>query len=181
MRPRGHGLVLDSVLAAALACAGTAGARASDAASAGRVDCGGAHLAARTVLREVPDHDRQTLSQTITIVPPGATTASPLKLDVRPLRQPFLRDTSVLDAAVTGWACVTSTDHRSYVLLSLTCTESPLRPGCAGPTREWTRLYDLRGRALDAGYPRDAGPREQALAKRLKLDLDSVPLSDPLE
>lgn len=177
------------VLATVAACASAAArdARASeslpDAAApvVGHLACGGATLTARTLFREVADHDRQVLSQTITLVPPGATTGSPLKLDARPLRQPFLRDTPVLDASVTGWACVTSADHKSYVYLSLTCTESPLRPACAGPTREWTRLYDLRGRALDAGYPRDAGPREAALTRRLKLDLDSVSMSDPLE
>jgi hypothetical protein len=173
-------------LAVLCASAGTPSARASESGElrSGRLDCGGASLIARTVFREVPDHDRQVVSQTVTLIAPGAKTASPLKLDARRFRQPFLPDTLVLDAAATGWACVTSTHHQSYVYVVMTCTESPLRPTCAGPTREWVRLYDLRGRALSAGFPRDAGPRWEALMKRLGLDHvedAGIALSDPSE
>jgi len=174
-------------LAALCVSAGAPSARANDEYGdlrLGRLDCGGASLIARTVFREVPDHDRQVVSQTVTVAAPGAKTASPLKLDARRLRQPFLPDTPVLDAAATGWACVTSASHQSYVYVVMTCTESPLRPNCAGPTREWVRLYDLRGRALNAGFPRDAGPRWEALMKRLGLDHvedAGIALSDPSE
>lgn len=143
-----------------------------------------ASLAASTVFRDVTDQDRQVVSQTMTVTAPGAKTASPLKLEERPFRQPFLPDTPVLDASATGWACVASTSHRSYVYVVMTCTESPLRLACAGPTREWVRMYDLRGRALTAGFPHDAGPREEALMKRLGLDRVEdvgISLSDPRE
>jgi hypothetical protein len=174
----------------ACACASAPSARASESTPAagalhvGHLDCGGASLTASTVFREVPDQDRQVVAQTMTVTAPGAKTASPLKIEARPFRQPFLRDTPVLDASATGWACVTSTSQRSYVYVVMTCTESPLRPACAGPKREWVRVYDLRGRALNAGFPHDAGPREEALMKRLGLDHvedSGVSLSDPRE
>lgn len=177
-------------LAAVCASAGAPAARASQSlpaagsARVGHLDCGGASLTASTVLREVTDQDRQVVSQTITVTAPGAKKASSLKLGARPFRQPFLRDTPVLDASATGWACVTSASHQSYVYVVMTCAESPLRPACAGPTREWVRMYDLRGRALNAGFPHDAGPREDALMKRLGLDHVEdvgISLSDPLE
>jgi len=91
---------------------------------------------------------------------------------------------SVLDAAVTGWACVTSTHQQSYVYVVMSCIESPLRPNCGGSMREWVRLYDLRGRALNAGFPRDAGPRWETLLKRLGLNQvedAGISLSDPSE
>lgn len=172
------------LLAAAVACActGAPAAHADEAIAVGHLACGGATLTARTQFHEVADHDRQVVSQTITIVPAGTKTASPLKLDAHPLRQPFLRDTPVLDASATGWACVTSTDGKPYVDMVMTCTESPRRPACVGTLREWTRLYDTRGRALDAGLPHD-GPRESALLKRLKLEHldDGVSMKDPTE
>lgn len=173
---------LPTTLAVLLALAGATRARACEPPSEGRLACGGATLIARTQFREVAGHDRQVLSQTITIVPAGAKTASSLKIDVHPLRQPFLRDTPVLDASVTGWACVTSADGKPYVYMVMACAESPLRPACVGTLREWTRLYDTRGRALDAGLPH-AGPRESELLKRLKLEHldDGVSMSDPLE
>ena len=166
------------ILIAVAACSTSATAAPSE----GHLACGGATLTARTQFREVADHDRQVVSQTITVVPAGAKIASPLKLDAHPLRQPFLRDTMVLDAAVTGWACVTSTDGRPYVYMVMTCAESPRRPACVGTLREWTRLYDTSGRALDAGLPHD-GPRKSKLLKRLKLEHldDGVSMSDPTE
>jgi hypothetical protein len=176
-------------MAFASACAGVPDARASEALAEaaapreGHLACGGATLTARTLLREVADHDRQVVSQTITITPPGAKAASPLRLDARPLRQPFLPRTPVLDASATGWACVTSANGKSYIHIVMTCTESPLRPACAGPTREWTRLYDTRGRSLDAGFPHE-GPRREALFRQLGLDQAEeagISLSDPLE
>jgi len=175
------------LLALALACTWACASESLPAAGAPRVshlDCGGARLTASTVFRDLPDQDRQVVSQTITVTAPGARTARPLKLEARPFRQPFLQDTPVLDASATGWACVTSAHHQWYVYVVMTCAESPLRAACAGPTREWVRLYDLRGRALNAGFPHDAGPREEALMKRLGLDHvedAGISLSDPRE
>ncbi len=171
-----------TVLATLLALAGAPHTRAGEPPNEGHLACGGATLTARTQFREVADHDRQVVSQAITIVAAGTKTALPLKLDAHPLRQPFLRDALVLDAAVTGWACVTSTDGKPYVYLVMTCAESSRRPACVGTLREWTRLYDMHGRALDAGLPRD-GPRKSALLKRLKLGRldDGVSMSDPTE
>lgn len=174
------------LLAAALACAGAhASESMPDAAGpvVGHLACGGANLTATTVFREVADQDRQILSQTITIAPAGKSASATLKLEARRLRQPFLRDTLVLDASATGWACVKATDGKPYVYVMMTCTESPLRPACEGATREWMALYDLSGRELNAGLPHD-GRQEAALIKRLKLEhLDdgSVTLSSPGE
>lgn len=177
-----------SLLAMACAFALSPAARAGEsppeaAASVGHLACGGASLTASTVFREVADQDRQILSQSIAITPPGKKTATMLKLEAHRLRQPFLPGVPVLDASATGWACVTASDGKSYVYVMMTCTESPLHPDCAGPTREWMSLYDTRGRALTAGMPHE-GPREAALIKRLKLEhLDDggVTLSDPTE
>jgi len=174
-----------ATLAALLAGAVTLDARADAPAllREGHLACGGASLSASTRFLDVADHDRQVVSQFIAIVPPAAATPVSLVLDARPLRQPFLRGTPVLDASATGWACVTATSGRAYVYVMMTCTESPSRPACAGDTREWVRLYDLRGRALNAGFPHD-GPRTPALLKRLGLAgavADGVSLADIAE
>lgn len=170
---------ISTALAAFLALACLPPADARD----GHLACAGAHLTARTQFLDIPDHDLQTLSQTITLIPAGEQIAVPLKLDVRPLRQPFLRHAVVLDARATGWACVTADDGKAYVYVMMTCTESPRRPACVNPDREWARLYDTRGRAIDAGLPRE-GPRVDALMKRLgleRLEAAGIPLGDPAE
>ena len=178
-----------TLLAATVAWAGAPMARASEAMAApapasapreGRLACGDATLTASTRLTEVADHDRQVLAQGITLVAPGHPDPVTLKLDARRLRQPFLQGVDVLDASATGWACVKSASGKAYVYVMMTCTESPKRPACAGDTREWVRLYDTRGRALNAGYPH-GGSRTPALLKRLGLGgvlADGVSLAD---
>ena len=135
----------------------------------GHLQCGGASLTARTQTLDVADHDRQVLSQSIVVQPPGQSAPAALAQDGRPFRQPFLRGTEVLDASATGWACVTAKDRQPYVYVMVSCTESPLRPACEGDSREWVRLYDIRGRSLNAGFPH-GGARTPALMKRLGLD-----------
>ena len=133
----------------------------------GHLSCGGVTLKAETVYLDVPDRDFQPLSQRIT---QQRASQSPTVLhhDGRPLHQPFLQGTAVLDAAVSGWACLKSTDGKAYIYVLYICTESDLRPQCAGTSREWGRLFDPQGKELTAGFLHD-GPRESALMKRLGL------------
>ena len=134
----------------------------------GHLSCGGASLMAETVYLDVPDQDFQPLSQHITLQRPGSNGSMALNHDGRPLRQPFLKDTPVLDAAVSGWACLTAADGKAYIYVSYVCTESDLRPDCEGTSREWGRLFDPEGKELTAGFPH-GGPRTSALMKRLGL------------
>jgi hypothetical protein len=134
----------------------------------GHLSCGGANLTAETVYLDVPDQDFQPLSQRITLQRPGTNGSMVLHHDGRPLRQPFLKDTPVLDAAASGWACLTAADGKAYIYVSYVCTESDLRPDCEGTSREWGRLFDPEGKELTAGLPH-GGPRMSALMKRLGL------------
>ena len=134
----------------------------------GHLSCGGASLTAETVYLDVPDQDFQPLSQRITLQRPGTNGSVVLHHDGRPLRQPFLKDTPVLDAAASGWACLAAADGKAYIYVSYVCTESDLRPDCEGTSREWGRLFDPEGKELTAGLPH-GGPRMSALMKRLGL------------
>jgi hypothetical protein len=134
----------------------------------GHLQCGGASLTASSVYLDIPDQDRQTFSQRITLMRPENRTPISLPHDGQPIRQPFLENTAVLDAAVTGWACLQATGGKAYVYLLYTCVESVLRPACEGDRREWARLFDTQGKALNAGFPHD-GPRTPELMKKLGL------------
>lgn len=135
----------------------------------GQLACGTARFEAVTQYLEVPDHDRQVQAQRLSLIGEAPGSSHSLPHEGRLLRQPFLRQTPVLDAWVSGWACVASADGRhQYLYLMYVCAESPLRPACAGDTREWVRLLDTRGRPLNGGFPH-AGPRTPALMKRLGL------------
>ncbi|GLQ95740.1 hypothetical protein [Dyella mobilis] len=134
----------------------------------GYLSCGGAKLVASTTYVDVVDQDWQTVAQRITLTPPGRSQAITLPHEGRPLHQPFLKHVPVLDATVTGWACITATDGTPYLYLGYTCTESPLRPKCEGDDREWSRLFDLNGKQLDAGYPHE-GERQSNLMRKLGL------------
>jgi hypothetical protein len=86
----------------------------------------------------------------------------------------------VLDASVTGWACLAGTAGKAYVYVVYTCAESRLRPECEGERREWARLFDIRGNPLNAGFSHD-GPHTPELMKRLGLGRyvhDGVQLKD---
>lgn len=159
-------------------------AQASDHASGtshvGHLRCGGASLTASTVYLDVDDQDRQTFSQRITLMRAENHAPSSLPSDGQPIRQPFLKNTPVLDAAVTGWACLQAADGKAYIYVLYTCVESVLRPDCEGDRREWARLFDAQGKALNAGFPHE-GPRTPELMKKLGLGhyVDSgVPLQD---
>lgn len=146
----------------------------------GHLGCGGARFTARTTWLNVPGHDRQPVQQTVQRDAAGSTPSRELRLDARPLRQPFVPDGIVLDAAVTGWACITATTGKAYLYLLYTCTQSTARPACAGDRREYVRLFDTTGKALNVGFPH-AGPRTPALLHQLGLDgylTDGVSLQD---
>ncbi|RUL77722.1 hypothetical protein [Dyella choica] len=168
MRRRFSLVFLATVLAAvfAQACAQAAAPRRMTA--IGHLSCGGASLTAETVYLDVPDQDLQPLSQRIALKRLGQNVSTVLHHDGRPLRQPFLKNTPVLDAAVSSWTCLTADDGKAYVYVFYVCTESDLRPDCAGTSREWGRLFDPQGKEMTADLPH-AGPRTSALMKRLGL------------
>lgn len=146
----------------------------------GHLHCGGASLITTTVYLDVDGQDRQTLSQRIVLTFAGRSVQVILRGDGRPLHQPFLKDVPVLDASVTGWACLPAAGGMAYVYVVYTCTDSPLRPDCEGDRREWVRLFNTQGKPLNAGFPRD-GPRTPALMKKLGLGRyvnDGVQLED---
>ncbi|MBF3411147.1 hypothetical protein ACGY7B_26260 [Burkholderia pseudomallei] len=154
----------------------------SDAAQTrvGHLHCGDASLIATTAYLDVDGQGRQTLSQSIALMSAGRRMPVILRGDGRTLRQPFLKNARVLDAAVTGWACFSAAGGKPYVYVVYTCTESPLRPDCEGDRREWVRLFDTQGKPLNAGFPYDS-PRTSALMKKLGLGRyvnDGVQLED---
>ncbi|WP_333676210.1 hypothetical protein [Dyella sp.] len=161
-------IFLAAILAVACAQASPQRAAPKQMTATGHLSCGGAQLMAETVYLDVPDQDLQPLSQRITLQRQGANDSVALHHDGRPLRQPFLKDTPVLDAAVSSWTCLTAADGKAYIYLFYVCTESDLRPDCVGTSREWGRVFDLQGKELSAGFPHD-GPRTSALMKRLGL------------
>jgi hypothetical protein len=135
----------------------------------GHLACGGASFTLQGHYLDVPDHEFQTVAQRLTLERPKESTALvTLPHEGRPLRQPFLENVPVLDASITGWTCLGASTGKSYLYVVYTCAESPLRPDCVGPKREWDRLFDTKGRALNAGYPK-SGSRTSALMKRLGL------------
>lgn len=152
----------------------TASVRAGDLSTAaqtrvGHLHCGDAFLVATTVYLDVDGQDRQTLSQRIALKSAGRRVPVILGGDGRPLRQPFLENTPVLEASATGWACLPAAHGKSYVYVVYTCTESPSRPDCEGDRREWVRLFSTQGKALNARFPH-GGPRTPALMKKLGLE-----------
>ena len=175
---------LERLLVLFVAAIVTASVRAGDMSAVaqtrvGHLRCGGASLIATTVYLDVDGQDRQTLSQNIALMSAGHHAPVVLRGDGRPLRQPFLKNTPVLDASVTSWACLPAAGGRAYVYVVYTCTESPLRPDCEGNRREWVRLFDTRGKPLNAGFPHD-GPLTPALMNKLGLGryVNGVQLED---
>lgn len=176
---------LERLLVLLVAAIVTTHVRAGDMSAAaqtrvGHLHCGDASLIATTVYVDVDGQDRQTLSQHIALTSGGRRVPLTLHGDGRPLHQPFLKDMPVLDAAVTGWTCLPAAGGKAYVYLVYTCTESPLRPDCEGDRREWVRLFNTRGKTLNAGFPHD-GPHTPTLMKKLGLGRyvnDGVQLDD---
>lgn len=135
----------------------------------GFLSCGPARFEASTQYLDLPDHDRQVVAQKLGRLGAGSTLPHRLPHEGRPLKQPFLKSMPVLDAWVSGWACLVSADgQHHYLYLLYACTESPHRPACAGTEREWPRLLDLSGRPLNAAFAR-TGPRTPRLMQKLGL------------
>ena len=134
----------------------------------GHLKCGDARLTAATRYFDVPDHDRQVLTQTLELTIPDNGTTTTLAHDGHVFRQPFLKNTPVFDAAATGWACLQASDGKLYLYVVYTCVESNARPKCVGTLREWARIFDTAGHPLTANYPR-SGRRTPALMKKLGL------------
>lgn len=83
-------------------------------------------------------------------------------------------------AYVGSWACVTASTGLSYVMLGYACAIDPgYRDECEFG-KEWTRLLDDRGRALDARVRPDT-PDANRIADRLGLAATleaGVPMQD---
>ncbi|GGA38387.1 hypothetical protein [Dyella nitratireducens] len=169
MKLRFSPVLLAAMLVVSCVQAGPQPAAPKRSTGIGHLACGGSSLTAETVYLDVPDQEMQRPSQRITLRRPGSNVSIVLPHDGRLFRQPFLKNTPVLDAVVSGWTCLTAADGKAYIYVSYTCMESDLRPDCAGTSREWMRLFDPQGKELNAGFPRDAGPRTSALMKRLGL------------
>lgn len=72
----------------------------------------------------------------------------------------------VMDAWVSGWACVQSRQGGPWVYALFTCHAG--LQGCQGTRREWGRLYAQDGQLLNPGHARSAQP-SQRLMRRLGL------------
>ncbi|MDN8092990.1 hypothetical protein QZN29_25430 [Burkholderia multivorans] len=176
---------LERLLVLLVATIAITSVRAADISSAaqariGHLHCGDASLIATTAYLVVDGEDRQTLSQRIVLTSAGRRVPIVLCGDGRSLHQPFLKDAPVLDAAVTGWACLSAAGGKAYVYVVYICTESLLRPDCEGVRREWVRLFDTRGKPLNAGFPHE-GQRTSEMMKKLGLGRyvnDGAPLKD---
>jgi hypothetical protein len=173
-------LVTASVALAASCVHASNGSSAGAVSHVGHLSCGLALLTAETAYLDINGQDRQTLSQRITLRRPDVNGSIVLPSDSRSLRQPFLKDTPVLDASITGWACVKAADGTAYIYVLYTCVESTLRPDCADDQREWVRLFDLQGKLINPGFPHE-GLRTPELMKKLGLGHyldDGVSLQD---
>lgn len=158
-------LIMALALAAEAPAIAQEGGKASSATSrTGHLKCGDARLTASTHYLDLPDHDRQVLTQTLELTGPDGRTKK-LDHDGRAIRQPFLKETQVLDASVTGWACLEGSGGNHFVYVLYTCAESPVRPHCTGAMREWVRLFDTAGTPLNARYPRSGSPTPLLMKK----------------
>lgn len=128
---------------------------------AGHLKCGEVQLMAQTHYLDLPGRGRQVPTQTLELTNPGKGTTK-LAHDGRLFRQPFLKDTPVLDTSATSSACLEGTGGKRYVYVLHACTESPARPWCAGTQRERPRLFDIEGAPLNGRY-RHSGSRAPAL------------------
>ncbi|NPD69664.1 hypothetical protein HN018_27965 (plasmid) [Lichenicola cladoniae] len=80
-----------------------------------------------------------------------------------------------LAAAVVSWACLTSTQGKTYVLLDVSCMRENDDGVCHGQ-KEWVRIVGTDGSHPDTAYaPQD--PRYDALYKRLGISVDNVQLT----
>lgn len=95
----------------------------------------------------------QLLGQSLSFSVDGGP-ARAVPLDGRRQRKKLAGGRHVLDAALTGWACLEGGKSPPYLMLAYTCIEGEERGGCAGAAREWDRLYDSRGKHLTAGLKR---------------------------
>lgn len=69
---------------------------------------------------------------------------------------------------VLSWSCVKGAGGTSYVSLGYACAMDPGYPFDCGGEKEWFRLLDDRGRAVDTGVPHN-GPTRDRLDRRLGL------------
>lgn len=174
-------------LAALLTLASSLGLAQSDAPrireDQGRLACGTAQLAAKSHCLEFAENETQCTSQILTLTNPSKGIAKQLPHDGKRITQPFVRSVKVLDATVTGWACLTSDAGVSYIYLSYTCVEHDRAPECAGTRREWGRLFDTGGRALNGNLSRRSQHMPEVLHRYglQRYVSEGIQLQDPVE
>ena len=116
--------------------------------------CGDAEVRVTSSCLHFDEQETQCKKQTLQLTNPAKNIAKKLPHDGKPIRQPFVKNGPVLDAFVTGWACVKSASGAPYIYLSYTCVENDRQPECAGTNREWGRVFGLDGKNLGAGIAR---------------------------
>ncbi len=121
-----------------------------------------------------PDDDFAWLAQRLTLTGAHDHQGIPLQADPK-ASMIAVGQQKALAAAVVSWACLTSTQGKTYVLLDISCMRENYDGVCHGQ-KEWVRIVGTDGSRPDAGYaPQD--PRYDALDKRLGISADGVQLT----
>ena len=140
------------------------------------LSCGPATVTATsTTDPHVPPNDNFAwLAQKLTLTGARGHQAIPLQVDPK-VSMIAVGQQKALAAAVVSWACLTSTQGKTYVLLDISCMRENYDGICRGQ-KEWFRIVGTDGSRPDAGYaPQD--PRYDALDKRLGISPDGVQLT----
>ncbi|NPD69800.1 hypothetical protein HN018_28315 (plasmid) [Lichenicola cladoniae] len=140
------------------------------------LSCGPATVTATSITdpHVPPDDDFAWLAQKLTLTGTPTHKALPLQVDPK-ASMIVVGQQKALAAAVVSWACLTSTQGKTYVLLDVSCMRENYDGVCHGQN-EWVRVVGTDGSHPDAAYvPQD--PRYEALYKRLGISVDSVQLT----
>ena len=121
-----------------------------------------------------PDDDFAWLAQKLTLTGAHGHQAIPLQADPK-ASMIAVGQQKALAAAVVSWACLTSSQGKTYTLLDISCMRENYDGVCHGQ-KEWIRIIGTDGSRPDAGFaPQD--PRYDALYKRLGISADDVQLT----
>jgi hypothetical protein len=142
-----------SVLASVALCSGL-GATEAIKVERGQLACGDVMVRIESRCMSFEEHEKQCVSQRVTIGNESRHFTRTLRSDARRITQPFLGKQSVLDTTITGWGCLTAVGGARYIYLSYTCVENRRAPECVGTNKEWRRLFDTKGNELGAGLQR---------------------------
>lgn len=130
--------------------------------------CGDAEVRVTSSCLHFDEQETQCKKQTLQLTNSANNITKKLPHDGKPIRQSFVENGPVLDAFVTGWACVKSASGTSYIYLSYTCVENDKQPECAGTKREWGRVFGADGKNFTTGIAR-RGKELERVYRRLGL------------